>query len=311
MNAYQALVTFEDTNIVGNAYFTSFLRWHHRARDNWLRSHALPIYKDLLAGSQRVVTKQLSMRFFDPTGASIGDLIKVAIDVQLESGKSLVARSEAQRSGALLAAAQQECEFVDRCSRQQLPPRSELLPPSGRAFSIRCPAFLEMLDTCGALSDLFLLRLQGKCRELFLLHHAPSSLELIARHSLAFHTSQVACWLIHDVSLAADDQILTEMRLTKLKGGRLSMRFDYFQAHSKVRGKSLQWFASGLQEISCKRRSAAGMVPCVFPADLLTALAGFTESVTLRSNICDALDFLDHTEPPRDQVIATQLETHL
>lgn len=49
MSAFETrhVVTFEDTNVVGNVYYTNHLRWQGRCREMFLREHAAGLVDDL------------------------------------------------------------------------------------------------------------------------------------------------------------------------------------------------------------------------------------------------------------------------
>ena len=44
---YHHLVTFEETNLVGNVYFVNHLRWQGHCREHFLRDHASSVLKEL------------------------------------------------------------------------------------------------------------------------------------------------------------------------------------------------------------------------------------------------------------------------
>jgi len=60
---YEHVVTFEDTNLVGNVYFVRYVSWQGRCRELFLRDHA-PDVVDELARDLRLVTTRVSCDFF-------------------------------------------------------------------------------------------------------------------------------------------------------------------------------------------------------------------------------------------------------
>src|SRR3954451_327867 len=60
---YRHVVTFEETNLVGNVYFTRYLSWQGRGRELFLREHA-PGVLDELARDLRLVTTRVSCDYF-------------------------------------------------------------------------------------------------------------------------------------------------------------------------------------------------------------------------------------------------------
>ena len=53
---YRHVVTFDDTNVVGNVYFTQYLHWQGRCRELFLREHAPEILQNLDDGMLLVTT---------------------------------------------------------------------------------------------------------------------------------------------------------------------------------------------------------------------------------------------------------------
>ncbi len=60
---YRHQVSFEETNLMGNVYFTSYLSWQGRCRELFLKEHA-PEILDQLASNLRLVTLNVSCEFF-------------------------------------------------------------------------------------------------------------------------------------------------------------------------------------------------------------------------------------------------------
>ena len=47
---YRHIVSFEETNLVGNVYYTNHVRWQGRVREMFLRDHAPDVLADLSRG---------------------------------------------------------------------------------------------------------------------------------------------------------------------------------------------------------------------------------------------------------------------
>ena len=60
---YRHTVSFEETNLVGNVYFTRHLSWQGRCRELFLRDHAAEVL-DQLRGDLRLVTISVSCEYF-------------------------------------------------------------------------------------------------------------------------------------------------------------------------------------------------------------------------------------------------------
>src|SRR5262249_25479162 len=54
---YRHVGSFEESNVVGNAYFSHFARWQGRCREMFIRDHARPLLRDFSAGLVLFTTK--------------------------------------------------------------------------------------------------------------------------------------------------------------------------------------------------------------------------------------------------------------
>jgi enediyne biosynthesis thioesterase len=61
---YRHMVSFEDTNVVGNVYFAKHVSWQGRCREHFLKVHAPTILRDL-AADFRMVTLSVSCDYFE------------------------------------------------------------------------------------------------------------------------------------------------------------------------------------------------------------------------------------------------------
>jgi enediyne core biosynthesis thioesterase len=75
---YRQVVTFADTNVVGNVYFTHYVEWQGRCRERFLADQA-PEILQALAGDLALVTADCSCEFF----AELYALDEVAIRMSL------------------------------------------------------------------------------------------------------------------------------------------------------------------------------------------------------------------------------------
>lgn len=53
---YRHVVSFEETNLVGNVYYVNHLRWQGRCREMFLREHAPSVLNDMAHGLALVTT---------------------------------------------------------------------------------------------------------------------------------------------------------------------------------------------------------------------------------------------------------------
>lgn len=60
---YRHIVSFEETNLVGNVYYANHVRWQGRCRELFLRDHAPAILTDMAAGLAFVTTR-VSCEYF-------------------------------------------------------------------------------------------------------------------------------------------------------------------------------------------------------------------------------------------------------
>ena len=59
----QHLITFEETNLVGNVYYANYLRWQGRCREMFLQQHAPSVLEDLRDGL-KLFTLTVSCEYF-------------------------------------------------------------------------------------------------------------------------------------------------------------------------------------------------------------------------------------------------------
>jgi len=106
---YRHVVGFEETNLVGNVYYTNHIRWQGRCREMFLREHAPEVLVSLANGFALVTTK-VSCEYLAELVAfdeliirmRLGSLKQNRIDMLFEywrrkaDGEELVARGEQQ-----------------------------------------------------------------------------------------------------------------------------------------------------------------------------------------------------------------------
>jgi enediyne core biosynthesis thioesterase len=61
---YRHVVSFEETNVVGNVYFTRHIAWQGRCREMFLKQHAPDILNEI-ARDLRLVTLRVSCDYFE------------------------------------------------------------------------------------------------------------------------------------------------------------------------------------------------------------------------------------------------------
>ena len=117
-------ITFEETNLVGNVYFANFVRWQNECRNEWFRETSIDHYRDLFQGDLRLMVTELDLRFHDPAGATLGDLLEVEMMVDRAGPQSWKAGFEMRRcavpgstaAAAILATGHQHFRLVERAT---------------------------------------------------------------------------------------------------------------------------------------------------------------------------------------------------
>jgi enediyne biosynthesis thioesterase len=112
------------------------------------------------------------------------------------------------------------------------------------------------------------LRWQGRCRELFLLDHAPDVL-IELRDDLKLFTLSAECEYLAEIS--AFDQVSIRMRLEELTQTQIAFAFDYVSLADGME----QLVARGRQRVACMRGTAGEVTPARVPESLRAALEGY------------------------------------
>jgi len=106
---YRHIVGFEETNLVGNVYYTNHLKWQGRVREMFLRDHAPDVLAELSRGLA-LATLRVSCEYYAELAAfdeviirmRLGELAQNRITMLYEywrragSGEELIARGEQQ-----------------------------------------------------------------------------------------------------------------------------------------------------------------------------------------------------------------------
>ena len=106
---YRHIVSFKETNVVGNVYFSNYVSWQGRCREMFMREHA-PGVLDEITNGLALVTTRVSCEYFEELRAFDEIIIKMyaqevgpgrvtmAFDYfrLTDEGEQLVARGEQQ-----------------------------------------------------------------------------------------------------------------------------------------------------------------------------------------------------------------------
>jgi enediyne core biosynthesis thioesterase len=134
-----------------------------------------------------------------------------------------------------------------------------------KAYEYRHRVGFEETNLVGNVYYVNHLRWQGRCREMFLLDHAPEILAELSR-DLALATVRCSCDYLAE--LAAFDEILVRMRLGEVVQNRITLLFEYWRRN----GGGEELVARGEQTVACMRREGERTVPTPIPVPLREAL---------------------------------------
>ncbi len=121
-------------------------------------------------------------------------------------------------------------------------------------------------------------RWQGRCREMFLLEHAPGVLDEL-RDDLKLFTIKTECEYLSEVS--AFDELSIRMRLEELTQTQIGFAFDYV----RVREDLQELIARGRQRVACMRGLNGATSPARVPEQLRLALEGFTMTASRTGSV--------------------------
>lgn len=135
-------------------------------------------------------------------------------------------------------------------------------------YEIRHRVGFEETNLVGNVYYVNFVRWQGRCRELFLLEHAPDVLDEI-RADLKLFTLTCACEFLMEIT--AFDELAIRMRLEDLTQTQVGFAFDYV----RLRAGTEELVARGRQRIACMRGPNGATRPSRVPESLVAALAPY------------------------------------
>ena len=109
---------------------------------------------------------------------------------------------------------------------------------------------------------------QGRCRELFLRHHAPDVVEDLSSH---FSLATVRCECEYLAELMVFDEVIVRMRLAELVQNRITLAFEYWRRKDGAE----ELVARGEQQVACMKHDGASLAPAPVPPSLRQALAAY------------------------------------
>lgn len=135
-------------------------------------------------------------------------------------------------------------------------------------YEIRHRVGFEETNLVGNVYYVNFLRWQGRCREMFLLEHAPSVLAEI-REDLKLFTLKVDCEFLMEIT--AFDDLSIRMRLDDLTQTQVGFSFEYVRLREGLE----ELVARGRQRIACMRGPNQATRPSRVPGELVAALAPY------------------------------------
>jgi enediyne biosynthesis thioesterase len=120
-------------------------------------------------------------------------------------------------------------------------------------------------------------RWQGRCREMFLLEHAPGALDKL-RGDLKLFTIESECEHLSEAT--AFDELAIRMRLEELTQTQIGFAFDYVRISDGME----ELVARGRQRIACVRGTDGATTPARVPEQLRRALEGYAVRTPQRAS---------------------------
>lgn len=116
---YQHIVTFDETNLVGNVYFAHFFHWQGHCRERFLADHAPGVLHAIQRGELAMVTISSSMNYYSECLAL--DTVTVAMTSRNVCGNRLSMDFEFKRRSDLAARGTQTVACMRRSAAGIVP----------------------------------------------------------------------------------------------------------------------------------------------------------------------------------------------
>lgn len=127
---YRHIVSFQETNLVGNVYYTHFLAWQGRCRELFLRDRAPDVIEEL-SGSLSLATVRCSCEFFAEVQVFDEVIVRMRLAELMQNRITLGFEYWRRKDGGeeLVARGEQQVACMKREERRVVP---SLVPPSLR-----------------------------------------------------------------------------------------------------------------------------------------------------------------------------------
>ena len=119
---YRHIVGFEETNLVGNVYYTNHLRWQGRCREMFLREHAPEILTALAEGFA-LATVNVSCEYLAELSAFDELIIRMRLGAMKQNRVTMFFEYWRKNSGGeeLVARGHQEVAYMQREADRMVP----------------------------------------------------------------------------------------------------------------------------------------------------------------------------------------------
>lgn len=115
---YRHVVGFQETNLVGNVYFTNHLAWQGRCREMFLREHAPEVVAEL-AGGLSLATVNCACEYFAELTAFDEVVVRMRLAEQVQNRIKLA--FEYWRGAELVARGEQQIACMKRDGKKLVP----------------------------------------------------------------------------------------------------------------------------------------------------------------------------------------------
>jgi enediyne core biosynthesis thioesterase len=109
---YRHQVSFADTNVVGNVYFSRYLDWQGRCRELFLAENAPEVARDVAGGRLLLVTVTCAMDYFEECFAF--DDVVIEMTPGEIAGNRIGMRFDYRRDGVVVARGSQTVACMTR-----------------------------------------------------------------------------------------------------------------------------------------------------------------------------------------------------
>ncbi|HJQ03126.1 MAG TPA: acyl-CoA thioesterase [Jatrophihabitans sp.] len=131
---YRQLVTFADTNVVGNVYFSKYVEWQGRCRELFLLEHAAQVARDTAAGRLVLVTIGCRMDYLEECYAM--DELLIEMTPKVVAANRITMGFRYRRDSVEVARGEQTVGFMARDGDRLVPvPVPSALVEAMRPFS--------------------------------------------------------------------------------------------------------------------------------------------------------------------------------